>query len=134
MQLNLETDYAIRTLLYLAQKGEKASSGEISRQMAVPKSMISKFAAPLQEAGIMTHLRGAGGGFALCRDPGDISLHEVVNLLEGTTRINRCLEADHFCSRGAAGTCPVRRFYEQVQSRMEEAFKDKTIASLLGDD
>lgn len=133
MQLNLKTDYAIRTLLYLATKKSTASSTEISEQMVVPKSMISEFAVPLQRAGILTTQRGAGGGFALCRDPEDISLHEVINLLEGTTRINRCLEDDHKCSRNATATCPVRKFYVRVQAYLEEAFRDKTIASLLED-
>ncbi len=133
MQLNLKTDYAIRTLLYLATKNATASSTEISEQMVIPKSMISKFAVPLQRAGILTTQRGAGGGFALGRVPADISLHEVINLLEGTTRINRCLEDDHKCSRNATATCPVRKFYVRVQTYLEEAFRDKTIASLLED-
>lgn len=133
MQLNLKTDYAIRTLLYLATKNATASSTEISEQMVIPKSMISEFAVPLQRAGILTTQRGAGGGFALGRTPADISLHEVTNLLEGTTRINRCLEDNHKCSRNATATCPVRKFYVRVQTYLEEAFRDKTIASLLED-
>lgn len=133
MQLNLKTDYAIRMLLYLATKNSTASSTEISEQMVIPKSMISEFAVPLQRAGILTTQRGAGGGFALGRDPVNISLHEVINLLEGTTHINRCLEDDHKCSRNATETCPVRKFYVQVQNHLEQAFKDKTIASLLED-
>lgn len=133
MQLNLKTDYAIRTLLYLATKNATASSTEISEQMVIPKSMISEFAVPLQRAGILTTQRGAGGGFALGRTPADISLHEVINLLEGTTRINRCLEDNHKCSRNATASCPVRKFYVRVQTYLEEAFRDKTIASLLED-
>ena len=133
MQLNLKSDYAIRTLLYLATKNATASSTEISEQMVIPKSMISEFAVPLQRAGILTTQRGAGGGFALGRTPADISLHEVINLLEGTTRINRCLEDNHKCSRNATATCPVRKFYVRVQTYLEEAFRDKTIASLLED-
>ena len=58
---------------------------------------------------------------------------KVINLLEGTTRINRCLEDNHKCSRNATATCPVRKFYVRVQTYLEEAFRDKTIASLLED-
>ncbi len=122
MQLNLKTDYAIRTLLYLATKNATASSTEISEQMVIPKSMISEFAVPLQRAGILTTQRGAGGGFALGRTPADISLHEVINLLEGTTRINRCLEDNHKCSRNATATCPVRKFYVRVQTYWRKHF------------
>ena len=133
MQLNLKTDYAIRTLLYLATKNATASSTEISEQMVIPKSMISEFAVPLQRAGILTTQRGAGGGFALGRTPADISLHEVINLLEGTTRTHPRLADHHHCSRNATATCPVRQLYVRVQTYLEEAFRDKTIASLLED-
>lgn len=101
--------------------------------MGIPQTVIAALARPLQEAGILTTQRGSGGGFTLCRRPEDISLHEIINLAEGTTRINRCLEADGFCSRNGAPSCPVHKFYAHIQSYLDEAFKEKTIASLLTD-
>lgn len=131
MQLNISTDYAIRIVFYLASKGRTANSDEVSAQMGVPRTVIATLSTPLQEAGILTTQRGVGGGFTLCRKPEDISLYEIINLMEGTTRINRCLEADGFCSRNGVETCPVHRFYTGVQSYLDAAFRDKTIASLL---
>ena len=78
-------------------------------------------------------MHGANGGFALGRAPEQISLHEIVNLVEGTTRINRCLEDDGYCSRNGTATCPVHRCYAHIQSYLDQAFQDKTIASLLED-
>ena len=104
MQLKVSTDYAIRIVLHLAVKGGAATSSEISGQMGVPQSVIATLAKPLQKAGILTTQRGTGGGFALGRAPEQISLHEIVNLVEGTTRINRCLEPDGYCSRNGVET------------------------------
>ena len=129
MQLKVSTDYAIRIVLHLAVKGGAATSSEISGQMGIPQSVIATLAKPLQKAGILTTQRGTGGGFAL----GQISLHEIVNLVEGTTRINRCLEPDGYCSRNGVETCPVHKFYSRIQSYLDEAFQDKTIASLMED-
>ena len=53
--------------------------------------------------------------------------------MEGTTRINRCLEPDGFCSRNGVATCPVHKFYTHIQSYLDTAFQDKTIASLMED-
>ena len=78
-------------------------------------------------------LYGAGGGFSLCRKPEDISLHEIVNLMEGTTRINRCLEPDGYCSRSGAPNCPVHQFYTRIQTYLDAAFQNKSIASLMED-
>ena len=133
MQLNISTDYAIRIVYYLALKGDTATSSEISGQMGVPQSVIATLATPLQKAGLLSTQRGAGGGFTLSRRPEDISLHEIINIAEGTTRINRCLEPDGFCSRNGAPNCPVHKFYAHIQNYLDEAFKEKTIASLLAD-
>lgn len=133
MQLKISTDYAIRIVLYLASTQTAATSAEISAQMGIPQTVIATLATPLQRAGLLSTQRGAGGGFSLCRRPEDISLHEIVNLMEGTTRINRCLAEDGFCSRNGVGTCPVHKFYTRIQSYLDAAFQDKTIASLLAD-
>lgn len=101
--------------------------------MGVPQSVIATLAKPLQKAGILTTQRGTGGGFALGRRPEDISLYAIINAMEGTTRINRCLEPDGFCSRNGVPTCPVHKFYTHIQSYLDAAFQDKTIASLMED-
>lgn len=133
MQLKISTDYAIRIVLYLAITQTAATSAEISAKMGIPQTVIATLARPLQEAGILSTQRGSGGGFTLCRKPEDISLHEIISIAEGTTRINRCLEEDGFCSRGGVPSCPVHKFYAHIQSYLDEAFKQKTIASLLAD-
>lgn len=134
MQLKVSTDYAIRIVLHLAVKGGAATSSEISGQMGIPQSMIATLAKPLQKAGILTTQRGTGGGFALGRRPEDISLHEIVNLMEGTTRINRCLEPDGFCSRKGTASCSAHRFFLREQEKLERSFREMTIAKLLSDE
>jgi len=131
MQLNVTTDYAIRMTLFLAILGTPMGSEDISKQMGIPKQMIAQIAKPLRNAGIIATKRGVGGGFSLNRKPEDISLADIFNAVEGTTRINRCLEEDCYCSRHATETCPVRKFYKEMQTFLDEAFSGKTIASLM---
>ena len=133
MQFKLSTDYAIRMTLYLAMLGSVATAADISTAMAIPREYITVLAKPLRRAGILCTVRGANGGFALGRRPEDISLYAIINAMEGTTRINRCLEPDGFCSRGGVPNCPVHKFYAHIQSYLDEAFQDKTIASLMED-
>ena len=134
MQLKISTDYAIRIVLYLAITQTAATSAEISTQMCIPQSVVATLAKPLQKAGILTTQRGTGGGFALCRRPEDISLHEIINLIEGTTRINCCLESEDACSRNATAICKVHKFYLQEQAKLDKSFQEMTIARLLRDE
>ena len=132
MQLNMKTDYAIRIVLYAAQEKRVVSSTEISAAMAVPKVMIGPMGRRLMAAGILTAKRGHTGGLALARHPADISVGDIIHAME-RININRCLDPDRFCSRGAVETCPVHAFYAQTQERLEKMLAGKSVADLLRD-
>ena len=134
MQLKLSTDYAIRMTLYLAMLGSVATAADISTAMAIPREYITVLAKPLRRAGILCTVRGANGGFALGRRPEDISLYAIINAMEGTTRINRCLEPDGFCSRKGTASCSAHRFFLREQEKLERSFREMTIAKLLSDE
>ena len=58
----------------------------------------------------------------------------IIVAMEGTTRINRCLEPDGYCSRNGVPNCPVHKFYSRIQTKLDEAFQEMTVAALLADD
>ena len=131
MQLNITTDYAIRTVLFLAIKKDVVSSSEISAAMKIPQNYILVLTKRLREAGIIDTIRGSNGGFVLKKEPWDISIHDIIQAMEGTTKINRCLEEDHYCSRHAVDTCPVRKNYEKFQTIFDDYMNGITIESLM---
>ena len=118
MQLNVTTDYAIRIVLYLAIKKEITTSKEIGAAMGIPKNYVLKITHKLVEAGIIERLVGAQGGFSLAQKIDDITLLDILNIMEPTMRVNRCLEEDKFCSRYATENCPVRGFYCKMQEEL----------------
>lgn len=130
MQLNIETDYAVRTVLYLTGKEGYEPSGRIARAMVIDKDVMKKILKRLQEAGIVISKSGSDGGYALSRPAENISLLSVIETMEGTIKINRCLEHDGYCNRKMSGSCSVHRFYASVQSMLEQAFGNTTIQDL----
>lgn len=133
MQLNITTDYAIRTVLYLAIKKEVVTSKEIAEAMGIPLYYQFKITAKLAKEGIVQCYKGVNGGFALLKSPHEITLYDIVIAVEPTMRINRCLEDDEYCSRFATKDCPVRNFYVSTQREIEEKLQKVTIADLLGE-
>ena len=131
MQLNVTTDYAIRTILLLAMKDEPVTSQEISQTMKIPKDYVITMMKRLKDQRIVESRRGITGGYRLTKDPWDISLLEIIKTMEGTTKINRCLEKDHYCSRKAAETCPVRAHYEKLQRLIDDNLSSITIDCLI---
>ena len=131
MQLNVTTDYAIRTVLYLGQCKKIASATEISNEMGIPRGYLEKVLSKLKKAEYISADLGARGGYRLNKTLKDITLGDVIRLMESTTKINRCLEDDAYCSRKAVDFCAVRRYYAKVQEKLETQFFSISLKEIL---
>ena len=85
-------EHAIRALTYLAARpvGELCLVDEIVRSESVPRQYTTKILGDLVKIGILTSTRGRLGGYALARDPGEVSLLEIMRAIDGPDRIERC--------------------------------------------
>lgn len=132
MQLLTTTDYAVRIVYYVAEQRRMVNSTEIAQAMNVPLTVMGRIGRKLIAAGILTSQRGNTGGLALARKPRDITMADIIYAVEDI-RVNRCLEPDHYCPRGAADTCPFHAFYAQMQDCFDTMLAGKTVESLLDD-
>ncbi|MCI6548164.1 MAG: Rrf2 family transcriptional regulator [Coriobacteriaceae bacterium] len=130
MQLNKTTDYAVRILMFLSTQEGVVTSEKISDATKVSKNYIRSILRKLSAAGILKMTRGTNGGYQLAGSEEDISLYDVLSIMEPTMKMNPCLEDKDNCSLFATGTCPVRRFYSSLQEQMEQSLKSTTIKSL----
>ena len=131
MQLNLTTDYAIRSLLYLTIQKRPTTGSAVAAAMKIPLSYEMNIMAKLKKAGFVSCRRGNIGGYYLIKKPEEITLLDIVEVMEGTMRINRCLEDDRYCKRFATENCPMRNVYCAIQNVMEDSFRRVTLKSLL---
>lgn len=131
MQLKLTTDYAVRTLMYLAGNSGIVPIGEIAEAMDIPEKYLNRLGLALRDAGLIVTHRGKNGGYSLGRAPENIRLYDVVLLVEGTIALNRCLEGESYCGRGAIHYCTVHKCYSVMQKKWENFLKGVTIKSLL---
>lgn len=131
MQLKIQTDYAIRTLFYLTVTNRVVSTKELCENLGIAETYFPKIIVKLREKGYVVSLPGKDGGYRINMKAEDITLFDVVRLMEDTFRLNRCLEDDEFCSRNATENCPVHKFYCRFQKQMEEQFASITIHDLV---
>lgn len=131
MQLNITTDYAIRTVLALEKKDKLVTVSKISEQMHIPEKYLSKILKKLKDAQIVGSISGVKGGYYLLRELSEIKLKDILEVMETTTRINRCLEEDNLCSRNATETCPIRKYYTHLQKLIDETVMSITIQGII---
>lgn len=133
MQFNVTTDYAIRICLLLASSENPMTSRELAEGAYVSHKYITVLIRKLKDAGLVLSSLGIRGGYLLAKEPNQISLFDVIVAMEGAPMINRCLEPDHFCSRGATEVCPVRRSYQRIQDNLHQQLKVIMVADLIAE-
>ena len=80
-----KSPYALRALSELARRGDAGPVpiGDLARARDIPVQFLEGLFATLRRAGILQSQRGVKGGYSFARPPGEVTLLEVVDLLEG---------------------------------------------------
>ncbi|WP_099204298.1 RrF2 family transcriptional regulator [Scatolibacter rhodanostii] len=132
LQFQITTDYAIRILCYLAaQNNALTQASELAEHAGITYPYTMKIIRQLKSANILESERGPQGGYRIQKNPSEITLYDVIRIMEGDICINRCLAADGFCSRQATGYCQVHNVMERVQISMVSILKDYTLTDFL---
>ncbi len=83
MHIPAKVDYGIRALLALTAAGTPQTAESLAEEQGLPPRFLGAILADLRRAGVVASQRGAEGGYRLARDPGDITLAEVIRALDG---------------------------------------------------
>ncbi len=82
MRLKASTEYGMRAVLYLAEKGTVCSSRDVAEDMSIPRDYLIQLAQLLRNAGIIIARPGKHGGYCLAKDPSQINVLDIVNALQ----------------------------------------------------
>lgn len=130
MLVTRETDYAVRTVLYLARnRGKKVSVTEIASVMEIPKTFLAKLLQRLVKQHLLLSARGVNGGFQLAKKPSEISLLDIMEAMQGPAGINRCAIDSRRCS--LSSTCTVHPIWVDIRKAVEKKMGKVTIAKLI---
>jgi FeS assembly SUF system regulator len=100
MRLSHLADYAVVLMTAAARRGAGArlSATELSCETGVPLPTTQKLMGQLAACGLLSSVRGAGGGFALARAAESISLADIVEAVEGPIALTMCSDSsNHEC-------------------------------------
>ncbi|MCC6415814.1 MAG: Rrf2 family transcriptional regulator [Opitutaceae bacterium] len=86
MKISVKVDYACRVLAEMARmhgSGQLAQIDHLAKIEAVPTNFLAQILGELRNGGLITSKRGIQGGYALARSPEQISLHDIMRIIEG---------------------------------------------------
>jgi Rrf2 family nitric oxide-sensitive transcriptional repressor len=98
MRLSLQTDFALRTLMYLASVGQRATVQQVAGLYDISGHHVAKVVNQLARLGYVRSIRGVGGGIELARSASSIVLADVILAFEGHLHLLECVAAEGVCS------------------------------------
>ncbi len=106
---------------------------ELSDRENIPIKFLEQILLSLRHAGLLTSKRGVGGGYALLRAPGEISVGEIIRTLDGPLAPVPCAAQPptERCSCPDPRSCPLRALMITVRENLTAMLDAQTLEDLL---
>lgn len=132
MRLSAKSEYGLLAMMDLASRADRGpvSAREISERQSIPGKFLEQLFVHLRQAGLVSAVRGAHGGFVLERDPSQITVLQVVEALEGPLVSTVC-DGDRAEICGRNGLCAAAHVWERATAALRDVFVTTTLADLV---
>jgi Rrf2 family cysteine metabolism transcriptional repressor len=139
MMFSTKAEYGVRVMVELARRAgeEPIPLAEIAAHDGLPLAYLEHLVARLRKAGLVDSRRGSHGGYLLARAPGEITMAEVVEALEGSIAPIECIseaaDGSIVCAREASleHVCPTKLLWTRVRFSIVSTLQETTLADLL---
>lgn len=131
MRLTQKSKYAVRALMELAlnECGSPLGVAEIARRQRIPERFLEQIFGELRKADILESHRGAHGGYCFAMPTQEITVLDVLEILDGEIRPARC-SAGGVCYIADAPLCATSKVWDEARIALEEVFGKYSIAQL----
>ena len=134
MIISTKGRYGLRAMFELAKAWEQGhlSIRQIAAQQGLSEPYLEQIFPLLKSAGLVKSTRGAGGGYALSKEPKEISVGSVLTALEGELTPADCVCGDADCEN--AGTCTAHAIWRRIYDGINAVVEGISLQDMLDDD
>ena len=131
MQLTTKARYIIRALIDMAI--HSAEGPALVKDIAERQGMSARYLEQLllapKAAGMIRSTRGAHGGFTLARSTAEITLREIVQIMEGSISPTECADDPGFCPN--SNSCVTHEIWVKIKRATDEILESTTLQDLV---
>ena len=130
MQLTLAGEYAIRTMIHLAENESRGTATifEISETQEIPEMFLRKIVPLLSSAGLIKTKKGKKGGVFLAKNSDSITPLDIIQAVEGPIALNKCLIDKEFCTD--VRWCSIHTIWCELLIDMKKKLSSKSIKQI----
>jgi Rrf2 family iron-sulfur cluster assembly transcriptional regulator len=130
MRLTTKGQYAVRAMVNLAcrEADSPVSLKDISADEGISLSYLEQLFVKLRKGGVVSSVRGPGGGYVLARDAADINVADVITVVEEPLNPVACLDDDTGCD--LSSNCITQKVWKGLGDKIKEFLSSVTIEDL----
>jgi len=130
LEITRRAELAVRALALLAESSENVKSAALAEQLGTTVLFVPQVLGPLVRAGWVRSDPGPTGGYRCLVSLTDLSVLQVIEAVEGTTDMGRCVVADRPCSSG--DLCVLHVAWTQARSELVSVLQASPMSSVGG--
>lgn len=128
------SEYALLSMVIIAKQENPQDVDTLSKQLGISKSFLAKILQHLAKKGILKSFKGASGGFVLGKNPGELSLLEIVWAVEGKpASVFECSPGIECCPNKRAQSCAIWPFLNRLQHRIDDFLRSLTLEDIIAE-
>ncbi len=131
MKFSTRARYGTKALLELALHWSEKPVllRDIAQRQQIPLPYLEHLIGPLVQAGIVKSTRGTRGGVSLLKPPKEVTLSEVIQLLEGSFTPAECVDNPETCPR--SDLCVTHDIWDEVKEAISKVLESITLQDLM---
>ena len=131
MKISTKGRYGLRILMDLAlhQSEKPRLIRDIAKSQQISEKYISRLVIALRKAGMIRSVRGVNGGFHIAMKPEDITLLDVIEVMEGPLSIVDCVSTPKKCTHSEY--CAPREVWRKLNDDIRALMRGTTLADIL---
>lgn len=131
MQFTKAEEYGMLGVIYLAEKNFSTVTplSEISEAQEIPEKFLAKIFQSLSKSGIVRSHRGVRGGFTLAKDPGQVTVKDVLESIQGPYHLLKCVHDTEACKK--SDLCALRDLLIIAEDKMVQVFEQHTLTDMV---
>lgn len=137
MKFSKKSEYALRALIELTHQHGKSrlQRYKIAQRQNIPVEFLEQILLSLKRAGLLASRRGVSGGYALIKPPRQITLGQVIRLLDGPLAPIGCVSKTAYqkctdCPYAKKAFCPLQEVMKQVRNAIAGILDYCTLSDL----
>ena len=136
MAISAKGEYAARAMMHLALKygnGSLVKAEDIAHEQCIPKKYLEQILLLFKNKALVTSKSGSNGGYALARHPSEITMADVIRIIDGPLAPMLCVSITSYipCSCTDETRCALRTVWQEARDKFVEVLENITLQDVV---